>query len=68
MDEPKALRQELETLRRENREQRAQITQLIAEIARLTDRVAELVAVAQRKQRKPATEKPPLRDPSAKAG
>lgn len=63
MDEPKALRQELETLRRENREQRAQITQLIAEIARLTDRVAELVAVAQRKLRKPAAEKAPMPPP-----
>lgn len=54
---------EFEALRRENREQRAQITQLIAEIARLTERVTELLAVAQRKQRKPAVEKPPAAPP-----
>ena len=54
---------ELEALRRENRELRAQISQLIVEIARLTERVTELLVVAQRKQRKPATEKPPAPPP-----
>ncbi len=49
---------ELEALRRENREQRAQIAQLIAQVARLADRVTELLAVAQRKHRKPPVEKP----------
>jgi hypothetical protein len=43
---------ELEALRRENAEQRKQIAQLITELARLNERVAELLAVAQRKQRK----------------
>lgn len=45
---------ELEALRRENAELRAQVTQLIAELARLNERVAELLAIAQRKQRKAA--------------
>ena len=54
---------ELETLRRENRELRTQISQLIAEAARLTERVTELLAIAQRKQRKPAAEKPPAPPP-----
>lgn len=55
---------ELEALRKENAEQRRQIAQLIAELAKLNDRVGELLAVAQRKQRKapalaPATAAPP---------
>jgi transposase len=45
---------ELEVLRRENAEQRKQISQLIDQLARLNERVAELLAVAQRKQRKPS--------------
>jgi transposase len=57
---------ELEALRRENAEQRKQISQLITELARLNERVAELLAVAQRKQRKspaavaPAPAAPPV--------
>ncbi|MCA9615001.1 MAG: IS66 family transposase, partial [Myxococcales bacterium] len=59
---------DVEELRRENAEQRAQIaellstnTKLVVEIAKLNDRVAELLAIAQRKQRKkttPADKKP----------
>jgi len=50
---------ELDALRKENSELRAriaeltgQVAQLVAELARLNERVAELLAVAQRKQRK----------------
>ena len=43
---------ELEALRKENAALRDQVTQLIEQLARLNDRVAELLAVAQRKQRK----------------
>ena len=55
---------ELDALRKENAEQRRQIAQLIAELAKLNERVAELLAVAQRKQRKapapaPAAAAPP---------
>lgn len=46
---------ELEALRQENAAQRAQLAELISTIAKLNDRVAELLAIAQRKQRKPAT-------------
>ncbi|MBK8999529.1 MAG: transposase [Myxococcales bacterium] len=42
----------LEALRKENAELRAQVAQLLTELARLNDRVSELLAVAQRKQRK----------------
>jgi len=55
---------ELETLRRENAEQRAQIAQLIEQIAKLNERVGELLAVAQRKQRKPSPEKAPAAPPT----
>jgi transposase len=55
------LEAQLETARKENAElrgqlatQRAQIAQLITELARLNERLGELLAVAQRKQRKPA--------------
>jgi len=41
----------------------ASVTQLTAQCARLNDRVAELLAVAQRKQRPPPTEKPSLPPP-----
>lgn len=43
---------ELEALRRENAELRTQIAQLVTQLARLNERVSELLAVAQRKQRK----------------
>lgn len=43
---------ELDALRRENAQLRSQIAQLLTELARLNDRVAELLAIAQRKQRK----------------
>jgi transposase len=55
---------ELEALRRENGELRAQIAHLIAQVARLADRVTELLAVAQRKRRKPPVEKPPALPPT----
>ncbi|MCG5051501.1 MAG: hypothetical protein KA712_00940 [Myxococcales bacterium] len=54
---------ELEGLRRENAEMRKHIAQLLFELARLNDRVAELLAIAQRKQRKPT----PAVTPSAPA-
>jgi transposase len=47
------------TLHQENAALRAQVTQLIETIAKLNERVAELLAVAQRKQRKPSLPKPP---------
>jgi transposase len=43
---------ELEALRKENAALRGQLAQLFEQLARLNDRVAELLAVAQRKQRK----------------
>jgi hypothetical protein len=50
-------------LRRENAELRALIEKLTTQLAQMNDRVAELLAVAQRKQRKtsekPAVEQPP---------
>jgi len=42
----------LEALRKENAELRAQVAQLLTALARLNERVSELLAVAQRKQRK----------------
>ena len=53
---------ELEALRRENAAQRQQIAQLIEQLARLNERVAELLAIAQRKQRK-ASAQPPAPPP-----
>ena len=67
---------DIETLQRENAAQRAQLaqllstnTQLVNEIAKLNDRVAELLAIAQRKQRKTAapTEKKPDAPPVVEA-
>ena len=52
-----------EKLLRENAEQRAQIAVLLERIAALTDRVSELLAVAQRRQRKAPPEKPAVPPP-----
>jgi hypothetical protein len=62
---------ELDALRRENAAQRAQIAELIATIAKLNERVGELLAIAQRKQRTKTTpsekkpEAPPVLDADA---
>jgi len=55
---------ELEALRAENAELRRQIGELITELARLNERVSELLAVAQRKHRKPVADKPPAAPPT----
>ena len=47
-----------EALQRENEQLRAQVAQLVEQIARLNDRVGELLAIAQRKARKVPAEKP----------
>jgi len=64
---------ELQSLRRENAEQRRQLAQLleqnaqlVEQLARLNERVGELLAVAQRKQRKaraPVAAPPPAPPP-----
>ena len=61
---------DIETLLRENAAQREQIEKLtmqvsafVEQIAKLTDRVTELLAIAQRKHRKPAADKPPIPAP-----
>ena len=46
---------EVEALRAENAALRVQITGLVEQVAKLNDRIAELLAVAQRKHRKPPT-------------
>jgi transposase len=58
------------TLLRENAEQRARIRELTEQVGKLTeqlakmnDRIAELVVVAQRRQRKAPVEKPPVPPP-----
>lgn len=50
---------DVEVLQRENAQLREQVTALTRELAKLNDRITELLAVAQRRQRKPAVEKPP---------
>ena len=46
---------DVEALRAENAALRVQITGLVEQLGKLNERVAELLAIAQRKQRKPAT-------------
>ena len=65
------MRDVLAQLRRENAELRAMaaasqatIGKLTEEIAKLNDRVAELLSVAQRKRRAPAVQKPPTPPPT----
>ncbi len=50
---------ELEALRKENAELRAQLARLLVELAKQSERIAELLAAAQRKARKPPADKPP---------
>jgi len=47
-----------EKLLRDNAELRAQVERLTEQIAKLTERLTELLAAAQRKQRKPSPDKP----------
>jgi transposase len=54
---------DVEALLKENAAQRRQIAELIEQIAKLNERVGELLAVAQRKQRKPPAERPPAPPP-----
>lgn len=52
MDELEALRRENAALHQQSASDRVQIAQLLEQLARLNERVGELLAVAQRKQRK----------------
>ncbi len=65
---------ELEALRTENAELRKQsevlatrVTELVTELGRLNERVSELLAIAQRKQRKPPPDKAPAPPPNVEA-
>ncbi len=57
-----------EKLLRENAELRAQVEKLTDQLAKLTDRITELLAVAQRRQRKPSPEKPAAPPPVVAGG
>jgi hypothetical protein len=59
---------EVEALLSENAAQRRQIAELIDQIAKLNERVGELLAVAQRKPRKPPAERPPVPPPVVASG
>lgn len=50
---------DVKALQRENAQLREQVSALTRELAKLNDRITELLAVAQRRHRKPAVEKPP---------
>lgn len=63
VDELDALRRENAALRGRVHDLTTQVTQLVAELARLNDRVSELLAVALRKQRKAPVDKPPAAPP-----
>ena len=67
MDELEALRREKAALQKQAEADRAQIAELFEQLARLNERVAELLAVAQRKQRKArkGAEAPPPAAPPA---
>jgi hypothetical protein len=61
---------DVEALERENAQLREQLARVVEshqtlteQIAILNDRITELLAVARRRQRKPATEKPPIAPP-----
>ena len=51
-------------LQRENVELRGQVAQLVEQLAKLNERMAELLAIAQRKQRKTPAAKPALPPPT----
>ena len=78
MDDVEALRRENAKQREENAQLRTQLssvlehlaetrianTKLTEQLAKLNERVAELLAVAQRRQRKPGAEKPAAAAPA----
>ncbi|MCB9657806.1 MAG: IS66 family transposase [Polyangiales bacterium] len=55
---------DVEALQRENAELRGQVSQLVQQLAKLNERVAQLLAIAQRKQRKTPAVKPPAPPPT----
>ena len=54
---------DVDALLRENAELRAQLGKLTEQLAKMNDRIAELLAIAQRRQRKPPVERPPSPPP-----
>ena len=63
MGELESLREENAALRKQVATLATQVGGLLTELARLNERVAELLAVAQRKQRRPGVEKPAVPPP-----
>ncbi len=59
MREYAASKAEADQLRRENAQLHALVAKRTDQVAKLTDRVTELLAIAQRRGRKPSPEKPP---------